>query len=99
MSVLSIWLANTHAPWQRGSQENTKGLLRQYLYLPKGADLSQPNQNQLNDFEWLLNQRQRKTIDFMMPEDFQAFSKIVAFGCWGQIISTNNTKCVREVQL
>ena len=78
---LSIWFADPHAPWQRGSNENTNGLLHQYL--PKGADLSEPSQTQLNDIARLLNQRPRKALDFMTPEEamaeeLQAFSKAVA---------------------
>jgi len=65
----------------RGSNGNANGLLRQYL--PKDADLSEPSQIQLNDIARLLNQRPRKALDFMTPEEamaegLQAFSEIFA---------------------
>jgi IS30 family transposase len=62
---LSVYFCDPRSPWQRGTNENTNRLLRQYF--PKGVELSKFSQSQLNGVARQLNQRPRKTLQFKTP--------------------------------
>ena len=62
---VTVYFCDPQSPWQRGSNENTNGLLRQYF--PKGADLSGYSQEDLNAVALQLNTRPRKTLGFITP--------------------------------
>ena len=64
---IGVYFADPYSPWQRGSNENTNGLLRQYL--PKGTDLSQVTPAQLQAIQDELNDRPRKRFGFHTPRE------------------------------
>ena len=70
---MRVYFCDPHSPWQRGSCENTNGLLRQFL--PKGEDLSQHDQDALDSIADLMNNRPRQTLGWLSP--YQAFQQFM----------------------
>jgi IS30 family transposase len=73
-SGVKVYFCDPSSPWQRGTNENTNGLLRQYF--PKGDDLNSYSQNELDQVADQLNGRPRQTLNWMKPSE--AFDQLIA---------------------
>ena len=72
---MAVYFCDPHAPWQKGTVENTNGLVREFL--PKGTDLSDLTQDELDAISYALNTRPRKALGFLTPQEvyMQEFRK------------------------
>jgi IS30 family transposase len=72
--AIDVYFCDPQSPWQRGTNENTNGLLRQYL--PRSTDLATVTASQLNQIAAELNERRRKAIDWHTPAE--KFNELLA---------------------
>jgi len=76
---MDIYFCDPHSPWQRGSNENANGLIREYL--PKGLDLNTASYQQLTSIEYALNNRPRRILGFKTPAEVFAELKLDQVAC------------------
>jgi len=71
---IKVYFADPHSPWQRGTNENTNGLIRQYF--PKGTDFNTVSRYRIKEVQNLLNTRPRKVLDYYTPQEI--YGKILS---------------------
>ena len=64
---MDVYFCDAHSPWQRGSNENANGIIREFL--PKGIDLSPFTDQDLRRIEYVMNNTPRKILDFATPQE------------------------------
>jgi transposase, IS30 family len=74
LTNMQVYFADPHSPWQRGTNENTNGLLRQYF--PKGSSFRNVSRERIKFVQDQMNSRPRKALDYKTP--FEMFSKLLA---------------------
>ncbi len=67
---IKVYFAHPHSPWERGSNENMNGLLRQFF--PKGTDFTKVSRKEINRVQWLMNTRPRKVLGYYTPQEKMA---------------------------
>lgn len=70
---MKVYFAHPQSPWERGTNENTNGLLRQFF--PKGTDFSRLSRRQIKRVQHLMNERPRKVLDWRSP--YEAFNELL----------------------
>ena len=70
---IQVYFAHPHSPWERGTNENTNALIRQFF--PKGTDFSKVTLENIKKAQGMLNNRPRKTLEFLTPHE--VFSKLL----------------------
>ena len=83
-SGVNVFFTDPHSPWQRGTNENTNGLLRQYF--PKGTDLSRWSDQEIQAVAHTLNTRPRKTLGWKTPAE--ALNKYLQVAGQSSVAST-----------
>ncbi len=74
---MTVYFADPASPWQRGTNENTNGLIRQFF--PKGTDFSLVKKEEIQRAQDLLNGRPRAVLDYQTPND--VYNRYFALGC------------------